>query len=145
MQAMPRVSYCMLVVALISACAGSPARVSAPPVRSSNPGGSSAAKQPPDAANSKSDVDNALLKRGYKPALYRGERVYCRNEPITGSNLETKVCLTARQIEDLERSGKDMLRVRTRTDADPRQRVACELLDRVRYLDEVIRLTRVAR
>ena len=109
MQVMPRVSCCMLAVALISACAGSPARVSAPPVRSANPGGSSAAKQSPAAASSQSDVDNALRKRGYKPALYRGERVYCRNEAITGSNLETRVCLTARQIEDLERSGKDML------------------------------------
>ncbi len=109
MQAKFRVSYCVLAVSLLSACAGSPARVTAPPVRPASPGGSSAAKQPPDPANSQSDVDNAMRKRGYKPALYRGERVYCRNEAITGSNLETKVCLTARQIEDLERSGKDML------------------------------------
>jgi hypothetical protein len=75
-----------------------------------NPDGSaSAAVQPPDAANAQTDVDNAMRKRGYKPALYRGERVYCRNEALTGSNLETKVCLTARQIEDQERLGKDML------------------------------------
>ena len=104
-----RLSYCVLAILLIAACAGSPVRVSAPQERSANPGGSSAAKQPPDAGNSQPDVDNAMRKRGYKPALYRGERVYCRNETITGSNLETKVCLTARQIEDLERSGKDML------------------------------------
>jgi hypothetical protein len=90
MQAMFRLSYCVLAILLLSACAGSPVRVSAPPVA-----------QP--------DMDNAMRKRGYKPALYRGERVYCRNETITGSNLQTKVCLTARQIEDLERSGKDML------------------------------------
>jgi len=99
----------VLAVSLISACAGAPVRGSAPPARLANPGASSAAKQPPDAANSQSDVDNAMRKRGYKPALYRGERGYCRNEAITGSNLETKVCLTARQIEDQERSGKDML------------------------------------
>jgi hypothetical protein len=106
-----RLSYCVLAISLASACAGySPVRVPAPqPARSANPGGSSAAQQPPDAANTQSDVDNAMRKRGYKPALYRGERVYCRNEAITGSNLETKVCLTARQIEDQERSGKDML------------------------------------
>jgi hypothetical protein len=109
MQAVSRVSYCVLAVSLLSACAGSPARVSAPPAPSANPGGPSAAKQPPDAAHSPSEVDDVMRKRGYKPALYRGERVYCRNQAITGSNLETKVCLTARQIEDQERSGKDML------------------------------------
>jgi hypothetical protein len=50
-----------------------------------------------------------MRKRGYKPMIYRGERVYCRNEAVTGSNLESKVCLTAKQIEDQERSGKDIL------------------------------------
>ena len=54
-------------------------------------------------------LDKAMKKRGYKPATYRGERVYCRNETLTGSNLESKVCLTSRQIEELERSGKDLL------------------------------------
>jgi len=109
MQAMFRLSYRVLAALLMAACAGPPVRVSAPQARSADPGGPSAAKQPPDAVNSQPDVDDAMRKRGYKPALYRGERVYCRNETITGSNLETKVCLTARQIEDLERSGKDML------------------------------------
>jgi hypothetical protein len=50
-----------------------------------------------------------MIKRGYKPALYRGERVYCRNEVLTGSNLASKICLTADQIEDRERTGKDIL------------------------------------
>jgi len=105
-----RLSYCVLAISLSFACSSSPPRVSPPQqVRSANPGVSSAANQPSDAAKTQPDLDNALRKRGYKPALYRGERVYCRNEMITGSNLETKVCLTARQIEDQERSGKDML------------------------------------
>jgi hypothetical protein len=50
-----------------------------------------------------------MRKQGYKPAIYRGERVYCRNEILTGSNLASKVCLTAKQIEELERGGKDIL------------------------------------
>jgi len=50
-----------------------------------------------------------MRKWGYKPALYRGERVYCRNEALTGSNLESKVCLTAQQIDDQERAAKDIL------------------------------------
>ena len=100
MQAIFRLSYCVLAIWLSSACSSSSPRVPPPQqVRSANPG----------AANTQPDVDNAMRKRGYKSALYRGERVYCRKETITGSNLETKVCLTARQIEDQERSGKDML------------------------------------
>jgi hypothetical protein len=54
-------------------------------------------------------VDDAMRKRGYSPAIYRGERVYCRNEALTGSNLASKVCLTAKQIDDQERAGKDIL------------------------------------
>jgi hypothetical protein len=63
----------------------------------------------PDVDRSEADVDTALRKRGYKPASYRGERVYCRSEALTGSNLKSKVCLTAKQIEDQERAAKDIL------------------------------------
>ncbi len=62
-----------------------------------------------EVARSQTDVDKAMRKRGYSPAIYRGERVYCRNEALTGSNLESKVCLTANQIDDQERAGKDIL------------------------------------
>jgi hypothetical protein len=111
MQLMVRPFYCALAISLSSACSSLHPRIPPPQqqVRSATPGGSSAANQPPYAARSQPDVDNVMRKRGYKPALVRGERVYCRNEMITGSNLETKVCLTAGQIEDRERSGKDML------------------------------------
>jgi hypothetical protein len=102
MQAIFQLSYCVLALSLSSACSISPPRVpSSQQVRSAN--------QPPDAANAQLDADSAMRKRGYRPALYRGERVYCRNETITGSNLATKVCLTARQNDDQERSGKDIL------------------------------------
>jgi len=87
MQAILRLAYCTLSIALSSGCSGSPLRVPPP---------QQVRKQTPDAATTQPDVDEAMRKRGYKPALYRGERVYCRNETITGSNLETKVCLTAR-------------------------------------------------
>jgi hypothetical protein len=72
-------------------------------------GRASATTAPPDGAASQTDVDDAMRKRGYKPAFYRGERVYCRNELLTGSNLQSKLCLTARQIEEQERAGKDIL------------------------------------
>jgi hypothetical protein len=61
------------------------------------------------AERSQADVDVAMRKRGYKPASFRGGRVYCREENLTGSNLASKVCLTARQIEDQEQAGKDIL------------------------------------
>jgi len=50
-----------------------------------------------------------MRQRGYTLASYRGERVYCRNEAITGSNLESRVCMTARQIAAQERAGQDLL------------------------------------
>jgi hypothetical protein len=62
-----------------------------------------------DVDRSQADIDTALRKRGYKPTSYRGERVYCRSEALTGSNLKSKVCLTAKQIEDQERAAKDIL------------------------------------
>jgi hypothetical protein len=49
-----------------------------------------------------------MRKRGYQPADYQGERVYCKNTQVTGSNFQSKVCLTATQIEEQERAGKDI-------------------------------------
>jgi len=110
---MLRRSSVVLVVSLTCACSSPPPRSPAAPqaISAQQSGGASAPDRPSDSAASQTDVDKAMRKRGYQPALYRGERVYCRNETLTGSNLESKVCLTARQIEDLERSGQDMLSV----------------------------------
>jgi hypothetical protein len=62
-----------------------------------------------EVGRSQADVDKAMRKRGYEPAIYRGERVYCKNQALTGSNIESKLCLTAVQIEDQERAAKDIL------------------------------------
>jgi hypothetical protein len=100
-----------LVFPLLSACAGSPPR--APPAQQVLSGnqlesaGTLAPSQP--SAVDPLQTDSAMRKRGYQPATFRGERVYCRKEPLTGSNLQTKVCRTAKQIEDQERAGKDVL------------------------------------
>jgi hypothetical protein len=66
-----------------------------------------APNQPPAVDPSQSDI--AMRKRGYQPATFRGERVYCRKEALTGSNLKSKVCRTAKEIADQERAGKDVL------------------------------------
>ena len=110
------ISAGVFAIFLASACSGSLPRA-APPQQvlagSAQPDSKSsdalASSQAANADRSQIDVDTDMRKRGYKPAIYRGERVYCRNETLTGSNLESRVCLTAKQIEDLERSGKDIL------------------------------------
>jgi hypothetical protein len=107
MKAVLPISIGVFTVLLASACAGSPPRSTPQAGLPDHPGDGTA-----HAANvdrSQADVDKDMRKRGYKPATYRGERVYCRNQPLTGSNLESTVCLTARQIEEQERSGKDIL------------------------------------
>jgi hypothetical protein len=100
MQVVLRISIGLLAFALASACANSPPRAvpatDTLPVSSDHPGDSAA-------------FEIAMRKRGYKATDFRGERVYCRNETLTGSNLETKVCLTAAQIEAQERAGKEIL------------------------------------
>jgi hypothetical protein len=127
MKALYSISIGLLAVSLGSACSSSAPRVSPmqqalsgnqigatdPQAESPNHLGDSAAVSATtgavDVERSQTDVDIAMRKRGYTPASYRGERVYCRNEALTGSNLESKVCLTARQIEVQERAGKDIL------------------------------------
>jgi hypothetical protein len=130
-RAVLRLSVGMLTVTLTSACSSSlprtvPTQATAVGGSSGQPSGGaavSAAVAQPDlkggnapppnrqseADASQADVDNALRQRGYKPALYRGKRIYCRNEVLTGSNLASKVCLTAQQIVDQERAAKDIL------------------------------------
>lgn len=113
-----RLSCGVLAIVLNAACSSSSQpRVSpAPqsPPAAAAPSATLAGVSAPNSsagAPAQADVDRAMRKRGYKPALYRGERVYCRDEVLTGSNLASKVCLTAEQIADLERSGQDLLKV----------------------------------
>jgi hypothetical protein len=110
------ISLAALAIAINAACSSSsPPRVSPTPGGVPASGTVAASGVPTSstsgAAVSQAEVDRAMRKRGYQPALYRGERVYCRDEVLTGSNLASKVCLTAEQIENLERSGQDMLKV----------------------------------
>ena len=98
-----RISVGALAFSLISACAGSPPRASPTQQVPSAPTQPSAVDAP------QTDIDIAMRKRGYQLATFRGQRVYCRNEAVTGSNLQSKVCRTAKEIEDQEQAGKDVL------------------------------------
>lgn len=102
MQVVLGISIGALAFSLLSACTSSPPRT---PPRTPPTQLTGSSSNMSDSA----DVETAMRKRGYKPASFRGERVYCRNETLTGSNLESKVCMTAVQIEAQERAGKDIL------------------------------------
>jgi hypothetical protein len=107
-----RISVGALGLSLIFACAGPTPRP--PSTRQVLPGNQLVGAAPPapiqlSADTPQADVDVAMRKRGYQPATFRGERVYCRSEPLTGSNLQTRVCRTAKEIEDQERAGKEVL------------------------------------
>jgi hypothetical protein len=108
----------VLTVALTCACSNSLPRVVPAPASPPN--------RPAYADASQTDVDSAMRKRGYVPALYHGERVYCRNEALTGSNLKSKVCMTAKQIVDQERAGKDLLNGNRNAGCQPTKEGACE-------------------
>jgi hypothetical protein len=98
-------------VPFASACSSSVPRAAAvQPVPDSKVALAAAPAAPSTAGDrSEADVDGAMRQRGYRPETYHGQRVYCRGERPTGSNLESKVCLTAKQIEDQERAAKDVL------------------------------------
>jgi len=111
----------VLSIALNCACSSSfpravPAPASPPALPAASPTSHpSPPNRLPDAAASQTDVDIAMRKRGYQLAILRGKRVYCRNEMLTGSNLATKICQTAEQIDEEERAGREIL-LRARPD-----------------------------
>jgi hypothetical protein len=130
MKAVP-ISIGVCTVLLASACSSSLTRDTPPQqaLARSQYSQSKDALAPAQGENvdrSQTDVDDAMRKRGYKPMVYRGERVYCRNEALTGSNLESKVCLTAKQIEDLEQSGKDILNRNRQAGCLPTMKSGCD-------------------
>jgi hypothetical protein len=47
-------------------------------------------------------VNQDYLKRGYKPVKNKGQVLYCRSEPITGTKFKSNVCLTENQIKEQE-------------------------------------------
>jgi hypothetical protein len=112
MQSVLRIPAGALTLSLMSACTSSLPRATptqqAPSGNQLAGAGTSVPTQA-SAVEPQTDVDIAMRKRGYQPATFRGERVYCRKEALTGSNLQNKVCRTAKDIEDQERAGKDVL------------------------------------
>jgi hypothetical protein len=87
-----------------SAAAATPATAAASAAQSS---AAAPAKPAPSAANGDSD-DKELLKQGYKPRVVRGEKVYCKREVPTGSNLPVTRCMSAESAKEMAAEGKEM-------------------------------------
>jgi hypothetical protein len=54
-------------------------------------------------------VDSKLVKQGYRPRLRRCEYVYCRNGPVTGSQLAVLECSTAEVLYEKEKDARELL------------------------------------
>lgn len=54
-------------------------------------------------------IDPDLVQRGYTPGIRHGERVYCREQAVTGTHFTQKRCQTAEQIKEAAVETKDYL------------------------------------
>ena len=108
-----RVIATMAAAAFVAACSTSPTRPRAAAVASpagspssdaAPPGASSAAATPAGSAGAPptaNTVDQALIKRGYKPGLYEGKVFYCKSMLDSGHFPVTR-CYTAEQIKAMD-------------------------------------------
>jgi hypothetical protein len=109
---MRKLFWLLLLAAAVSGCANHPSHTTqAPPVAARNdappPTPPTEATAGPAGGEPAANLD--LLKQGYKPVVHRGETVYCRKEMLTGSRFASQVCLTDRQIKDMQQRAKDDL------------------------------------
>ena len=66
----------------------------------------SSAKSVPGAPNERME-EKVLRDQGYKPTMKNGERLYCKSERPTGSNLPSTHCLTVAEAEALSKNAKE--------------------------------------
>jgi len=65
------------------------------------------AKPAPSANNDEAD-DKQLLKQGYRARVVRGEKVYCKREVPTGSNLPVTRCVSAEAAKQMAEEGREL-------------------------------------
>jgi hypothetical protein len=98
-----KVAATLLGTMAVVACASPPPKAVAPAVASvpaSAAPGTTAGAPAADAAPAQ--VNPKLVSQGYKAVKYQGAYVYCRSEPVTGTQFQKKVCLTEAAIKDIE-------------------------------------------
>ena len=112
----------MAVVACSSAPpkAAPPSAASAPTSPSTGPAtGTLAAAPAAGGAVAPAQVNPKLVSQGYKAVKYQGTYVYCRSEPVTGTQFQKKVCLTEAAIKDIEAKTQETVDSMTKQRAGP--------------------------
>jgi hypothetical protein len=92
----------LLATVLLAACATRPPQLvpaAAPPTTHAKAIVGGLAAVPPE---QQAKVNQDLIKHGYRARLNRGQIVYCRVEPVTGSRFESLNCQSEEQLQRVE-------------------------------------------
>lgn len=57
---------------------------------------------PAERVSPRPSVKEALVKQGYRPSMLDGQLLYCRDESVTGTQFQSRVCLNDEQIRQQE-------------------------------------------
>src|SRR5277367_449896 len=85
---------------LVAACSSTPPSAPQTPAAAGNAPASAPGRASGAAAAPAGVVDSSLVRAGYSVMRRHGEVLYCRNEVITGQRIETRICLSAAQLQD---------------------------------------------
>ena len=50
---------------------------------------------------------DALVRQGYRPVTLHGQLLYCRSQPVTGTQFADSVCLSEAQIGEQQRQVRE--------------------------------------
>jgi hypothetical protein len=103
-----KIAASVLGTMAVVACASAPPKAATPPVAAAS-----------DAAATQ--INPKLVGQGYKAVKYQGAYVYCRAEPVTGTQFQKKVCLSEAAIRDIEAKTQETVDGMTK----PRSGPAC--------------------
>jgi hypothetical protein len=113
----------MLAAVACSSTPTAPEPVTPPAEPAANPAPAAATANAADATNEQaaaaSHVNAKLLGQGFKPVKVKNEFVYCRMEPMTGTQFKKRVCLTEAAIHDLEQQTKEVQESMTKQRTGP--------------------------
>jgi hypothetical protein len=63
--------------------------------------------------------EKRLISRGYRLEVQNGQKTFCRREVVLGSHLEKKVCGTADQLAQAQRTGREVTENSQRRGTNP--------------------------
>jgi hypothetical protein len=65
------------------------------------------------------EAEQRLISRGYRQEVQNGQKTFCRREVVLGSHLEKKVCGTADQLAQAQRTGREVTENSQRRGTNP--------------------------